>query len=211
MAYRESITRAARVEIVHKKMSGGPGQFAHVILEVAPAERGAGLSFEDRVVGGAIPRPFIPGVQKGVEQAAQSGVLGGFPVIDVRVALLGGSFHTNDSSELAFQIAGRLAFQRACREAGPMLLEPWMRVSVRVPNEHVGDVVGDLSARRGRVLDIAHDPAGRAIEAEVPLAELFFYATRLGSLTSGRGTHSMELARLVPVPDALVDRALARG
>jgi elongation factor G len=210
VSYRETITRVARVEHVHSKQTGGPGQYAHVILEVAPADPGAGLVFEDRVRGGAIPRAYIPGVQKGCELAMQSGVLGGHPMIDVRVALLDGSFHSNDSSELAFQIAGERAFRMACREAGPVLLEPWMRLEVRVPTESVGDVVGDLSARRGRVIELRHDPIGRAILAEVPLAELFRYATRLGSLTRGRGTHVMELARRVPVPDGLVERALAR-
>ena len=209
VAYRESITRVAQVEHVHKKMTGGPGQFAHVILEVAPAERGRGFSFEDRVTGGAIPKAFLPGVHKGCLLAVSSGVVGGFPVVDVRVTLLGGSFHSNDSSELAFQIAGERAFQEACKQAGPVLLEPWMRLEVRVPPESVGAVAGDLSSRRGRVIELRHDPLGRVIEAEVPLAEMFVYATRLGSLTAGRGTHTMELSRYAPLPDALVARALA--
>ncbi|MBZ0119031.1 MAG: hypothetical protein K8H88_18695 [Sandaracinaceae bacterium] len=211
VAYRETITRSVRVDVKHSQQTGGPGQYAHVICEVAPAEPGAGLVFEDRVRGGSIPKAFIPGVRKGFEQAAQCGVLGGYAVVDVRMTLLDGSFHSNDSNEQTFLIAGRLALKQACREGGPALLEPWMRLDVRVPDDHVGDVIGDLCARRGRILAMRPGAPESVIEAEVPLAQLVGYATDLGSLARGRGTHDMKLSRYQLVPDDLLARALERG
>jgi elongation factor G len=210
VAYRETIARTADVDVTHSKQTGGPGQFAHVILRVAPSSD-RGLEFEDLVTGGALAREHVSGVRKGCEAAAQSGVLGGYPVVGVKVSLLGGSTHVQDSSEMAFAIAARKAFVDACRAAGPLLLEPCMRLVVHTPKEHVGDVIGDLSARRGKVVGMSTENVLHTVTAEVPLAELFGYADVLGSLTHGRGTHRMELARYSPVPEALVPRALERG
>jgi elongation factor G len=210
VAYRETITRAARVRFKLEKQTGGPGMFAVVDLEVAPSP-GTGFVFEDRVRGGAIPKAFIPGVERGCSLAMQRGVLGGYPAVDVHVTLHDGDFHSHDSSELAFEIAAQHAFKDACREAAPALLEPWMRLSVRAPTDRVGDIVGDLSARRAKILAIDADPTGSVVSAEAPLAQLFRYATDLGSLTRGRGAHTMTFARYAQVPDALVGRALERG
>jgi elongation factor G len=206
VAYRETISATARVEHVHKKRTGGPGQFAHVVMELEPSEPGAGFAFEDRISGGAIPREYVPGVRKGCEAAMTSGVHG-YPVVDVAVTLLDGSTHPVDSSELAFAIAAEHAFRQACREAGPVLLEPLVRLEVRTPEAHVGDVIGDLSARRGRVLGMTPERDLVAVTAEVPLAELFGYASDLGSLTRGRGAHHMELARYAPAPAGTPARA----
>ncbi|MCB9594039.1 MAG: elongation factor G [Sandaracinaceae bacterium] len=197
VAYRETITRAAEVSHLHKKQSGGgSGQWARVVLRVEPAEPGAGLLFESRVKGGAIPKEWIEPVFDGCREAASSGPVGGHPVVDLQVILLDGETHSNDSSELAFALAGRAAFRLAIADAGAVLLEPLMLLEARVPEAHVGDVIGDLAARRGRVTALeAESPTVQIVRAEVPLAELYGYASRLGSLSHGRGTHHMELAR----------------
>ncbi|MBL0219979.1 MAG: elongation factor G [Myxococcales bacterium] len=199
VAYRSTVQRVVRHEYRHVKQSGGPGQWAHVVLEVSPAARGAGVVFEDRIKGGAIPREFIRGVEAGVRAAATDGLLGGHPVVDVRIVLVDGTTHPNDSSELAFQLAGRFGFRAAAELAGPCLLEPVMLLEVTCPEEHVGAVVGDLGRRRGSVvgLDARHDD--RVVRGEVPLAETFGYAGALGGLTHGRGRFTLEPARYEPV------------
>ncbi len=212
VAYRATLRRTVRREYRHVKQSGGPGQWAHVVLEVGPAERGAGVVFEDRIRGGAIPREYIRGVEAGVRGAATDGLadprLAGHPVVDVRVVLVDGATHVNDSSELAFQIAGRLGFREAAAAADPCLLEPIMRLDVTCPEELVGAVVGDVTRRRGSVLGLDAGRGGegyevRVVRAEVPLAETFGYAGALSALTHGRGRFTLEPAHYAQVPDSV--------
>jgi len=200
VAYRSTLTRTVRRELRHVKQSGGPGQYAHVVVEIGPAPPGAGLVFEDRVRGGSIPRAFVPAVERGVRAAMADGLLGGHPVVDVAVALLDGSTHPKDSSELAFQIAGGLAFRAAAADAEPVLLEPVMRLEVTCGDDAVGAVVGDLGRRRGQVLGLDSRGAERVVRAEVPLAETFGYAGALSGLTHGRGRFVLEPCRYQPVP-----------
>ena len=199
VAYRSTLSRTVRHEYRHVKQSGGPGQWAHVVLEVGPAESGAGIVFEDRIKGGAVPREYIRGVEAGVRAAAADGLLGGHPVVDVRVVLVDGTTHPNDSSELAFQIAGRFGFRAAAESAGPVLLEPVMLLEVSCPEEHVGTVVGDIARRRGHVTALDARGDDRIVRAEVPLAETFGYAGALGGLTHGRGRFTLEPARYAAV------------
>ncbi|HEY0189471.1 MAG TPA: EF-Tu/IF-2/RF-3 family GTPase, partial [Kofleriaceae bacterium] len=210
VAYRATVTRPVRRDYRHVKQSGGPGQWAHVVLEVGPAERGAGVVFEDRIRGGVIPREYVRGVEAGVREAAAHGVLGGHPVVHVRVALVDGATHSNDSSELAFKVAGSLAFRAAVAVAAPRVLEPVMRLEVTCPDEHIGAVVGDLGRRGGQVVGLdVREPAGdRIVRAEVPLAQTFGYAGALSGLTHGRGRFVLEPLRYEPVPEARM-RALA--
>ncbi|BAL93885.1 elongation factor G [Rubrivivax gelatinosus] len=195
VAYRESISKEAEVNHVHRKQSGGPGQFAELRLRLAPLERGAGLRFESRITGGAIPKEFIPAVEAGVRRAAQSGVLAGFPTVDLQATLLDGSFHERDSSTLAFDLAAAAAFREAAAQAGPVLLEPVMAVEVITPQDHLGDVIGDLHRRRGTVR--AHGSRGNAavIDAEVPLKEMFGYIGSLRALSQGRAQYTMQFDR----------------
>jgi len=204
VAFRSTVRRAVRRELRHVKQSGGPGQWAHVVLEVGPAERGAGVVFEDRIRGGAIPREYIRGVEAGVREAAASGLLGGHPVVDVRVALVDGATHPNDSSELAFRIAGAAAFRAAAADADPCVLEPVMLLEVTCPDAAVGAVVGDLGRRGGQVLglDVREADGDRVVRAEVPLAQSFGYAGALSGLTHGRGRFTLEPLRYEPVPGA---------
>jgi len=204
VAFRSTVRRRVRHELRHVKQTGGPGQWAHVVLEVGPAERGAGVVFEDRIRGGAIPREYVRGVEAGVRDAAAHGLLGGHPVVDVRVVLVDGSIHTNDSSELAFRIAGALAFRAAAADAEPCLLEPVMLLEVTCPDEHVGAVVGDLGRRGGQVLglDVREADGDGIVRAEVPLAQSFGYAGALSGLTHGRGRFVLEPLRYEQVPTA---------
>ena len=199
VAYRTTVTRTARHELRYAKQTGGPGQFAQVLIEVGPAAPGSGLVFEDRIKGGAIPKNFIKAVEAGVRGAMADGLLGGHPVVDVHVVLLDGAIHEKDSKEPAFQIAGSLAFKAAAAEAAPIMLEPIMLLEVTCPDEEVGTVIGDLGRRRGEVL--SHDTRGsdHVVRAEVPLAETFGYANALGGLTHGRGRFVLEPARYAPV------------
>jgi elongation factor G len=204
VAFRSTVRRTVRRELRHVKQTGGPGQWAHVVLELGPAGRGAGVVFEDRIRGGAIPRDYVRGVEAGVREAAADGLLGGHPVVDVRVVLLDGATHANDSSELAFKIAGALAFRAAAAEAEPCLLEPVMQLEVTSPDEHVGAVVGDLGRRGGQVvgLDVREADGDRLIRAEVPLATTFGYAGALSGMTHGRGRFVLEPLRYETVPTA---------
>jgi elongation factor G len=205
VAYRETILGKARAEGRFIKQTGGHGQFGHVWLEIEPNEPGKGFEFEDATKGGVVPREFVPSVQKGAKEAAARGVLAGFPVIDIKVRLLDGSYHEVDSSEMAFAVAASMAFKEAARRAGLTLLEPVMAVEVITPEEHLGQVVGDLNARRGRICGLEPRRGAQRVEAEVPLAEMFGYATSLRSATSGRATYTMQFARYGQVPGALLD------
>ncbi len=193
VAYKETIRKPVRAEGKYVKQSGGRGQYGHVWIEVEPNEPGRGLTFENKIIGGTVPREFVPAVEKGIREAMEEGVLAGFPMVDLKVRLVDGSFHEVDSSELAFKIAASLALKNGAKRAHPVLLEPIMSVEVVVPKEYLGDVIGNLTARRGKIVSIESRPGSEAVIAEVPLAEMFGYATDLRSKTQGRATYSMQL------------------
>lgn len=205
VAYRETIRKAIEQEGRFVRQSGGRGQYGHVFLRLEPRDSGGGYEFVNAVVGGVIPKEYIPAVDKGVQDAMSNGVLAGFPVVDVKVTLYDGSYHEVDSSEMAFKIAGSICFKEAALRAGVVLLEPVMKVEVVTPEEHMGDVIGDLNSRRGMVMGMEDVPAGRVIRAEVPLAEMFGYATDLRGFTQGRATYSMEFARYKELPANIAD------
>jgi len=212
VAYKESILRAVpKLKYTHKKQTGGHGQFAQVEISLEPGEPGSGVEFEQKIRGGTIPQEFIPAVEKGVREAAESGVLAGYPVTDIKVSLLDGAFHEVDSSDMAFKVAGSMAFKQAVQQAGPVLLEPMMKVEVVVQQEAVGDVTGDLAARRANILGIESRPGNtQVVNAVAPLAEMFGYATELRSMTQGRGVFTMEFDHYAPV-GAKVSEALLAG
>ncbi len=210
VAYKETIQRSTEAEGKFIRQSGGHGQYGHVWLKVEPLERGKGFEFENDITGGTIPREFIPGIEKGVVEALTSGVLAGYPVVDLKATVFDGSFHDVDSSELAFKIAASIAFKEAVMKASPVILEPIMKVEVLTPEEHMGDVMGDLNSRRGRIMGMESRKGVQVITAEVPLAEMFGYSTELRSLTKGRANYSMqfEIYREVPknVQDSIVGK-----
>lgn len=211
VAFRETIRSRAEAEAKYIKQTGGRGQYGHVVLTVEPSEPGAGFEFINKIVGGVIPKEFIPAIEKGVRERMESGVLAGYPMRDVRVTLTYGSYHEVDSSEMAFKIAGSMAFQDACKKADPLLLEPIMKVEVLVPQEYMGDVIGDLNSRRGKIQGIKVRAGSQAIEAAVPLSEMFGYATDLRSRTQGRATYSMEFDRYEPVPKQIAEQIIAKN
>ena len=209
VAYRETITRQVKIEGRFVRQSGGRGQYGHVWLELQPNPPGSGFVFEDRIVGGVVPREYITPVQKGVVEAMESGVLAGYPVVDVKVALIDGSYHEVDSSEMAFKIAGSMAFKEGTQKAGPILLEPMMKVETTVPDEYVGDVVGNFSSRRGLVEGMESRSGNvQIVRALVPLAEMFGYATDLRSMTSGRGSFGMQFEKYMPVSQSIAEKVL---
>ena len=205
VAYRETIRARVEQEGKFVRQSGGRGQYGHVWLKIEPHETGKGYEFVNGIVGGAIPREYIPAVDKGIQEACQTGVIAGYPVVDVKVTLFDGSYHDVDSSEMAFKIAGSIGFKEGFRRAKPVLLEPIMKVEVVTPEEYSGDVIGDLNRRRGQILGMDETPAGKAITAEVPLAEMFGYATNVRSMSQGRATFTMEFAKYLEVPPNIAD------
>jgi elongation factor G len=211
VAYRESITRAVpEVNCRYVKQTGGRGQYGHVVIALEPAERGSGVIFEDKIVGGVIPREFIPAIEKGIREAADSGVLAGYPVTDVKVTLFDGSFHEVDSNEMAFKMAATFAFRQGVQQGAPVLLEPIMKVEVVVPEEFVGDVLGSLNARRAEIRGLEMRPGNaQAISAVVPLGEMFGYATELRSATQGRGVFTMEFDHYAPVPESVAKQIIS--
>ncbi len=211
VAYRESITRGVEQEHKFAKQTGGRGQYAHVFLKLEPQELGEGFAFVDEIKGGAIPREYIPAVAKGVEEAMSAGVVAGYPVVDVKVTLYDGSYHEVDSSEYAFKAAALQAFREGCRRAGPRLLEPMMAVEVVTPEEYMGGVTGDLNSRRGMILAMEDVPSGKVVRAEVPLAEMFGYATALRSATQGRATYSMEFKKYAPAPSNIAEGVMRKA
>ena len=211
VAYRESIRRAADAEGRYIRQTGGRGQYGHVFVEVEPLPRGTGNEFVNKITGGAIPREYIPAVESGVREAAEGGVLAGYPIVDVRATLTDGSFHEVDSSEMAFKIAGSLAFKAAVEKGRPVLLEPVMKVEAVTPEQYMGDVIGDLNARRGRIAAMEQRGALRIIGAEVPLAEMFGYATALRSNTQGRATYTMEFSHYEEVPNNIAESLVTRA
>ncbi len=210
VAYKETIQKPVEAEGKFIKQSGGRGQYGHVWFKFEPLERGTGCEFENKVVGGTIPREFIPGAKKGFEEAVTAGVLGGYPVVDIKGILYDGSYHDVDSSELAFKIAASMAFKSGCAKASPCLLEPIMKVEVDTPEEYMGDVMGDLNSRRGRVLGMDSRGDKQIIKAEVPLGEMFAYATALRSMTKGRATYSMEFECYREVPKNVESQILEK-
>ncbi|PZN11641.1 MAG: elongation factor G [Bacillota bacterium] len=213
VAYKETITRPARAEGKYIRQTGGRGQYGHVVLEIEPLEPGKGFEFVNKIVGGVVPKEYIPAVEAGVREAMENGILAGYPVLDVRVSLVDGSYHEVDSSEMAFKIAGSIGFRNAALQAAPVLLEPIMKVEVVVPEVYMGDVIGDINARRGRVEGMEPETGGlQVIRALVPLAEMFGYATDLRSKTQGRGTYTMQFSHYEQVPKNIADQIIeARG
>ncbi len=210
VAYRETITKRSAAECRYVRQTGGRGQYAHVKLRIEPAATEGGLSFENEIVGGAIPKEFIPAVQGGIEEAMDGGILAGYPMRDVKATLYDGSFHEVDSSELAFKIAGSMAFKDACRDAGLALLEPIMSLEILVPEEYTGEVVADLNGRRGRIQSMEVRGGLQVIQAQVPMSQVFGYATDLRSCTQGRGNHSMHFLHYAEVPRAISEEVVAR-
>ncbi len=212
VAYRETIRKAVEVEGKFVRQSGGRGQYGHVWLKIEPLgeEAEATFEFENAIVGGVVPRDYIPAVEKGVKDAMEGGVLAGYPLVGIKVTLFDGSYHEVDSSEQAFRVAGSMALRNGARDADPVLLEPIMKVEVSTPEEYMGDVMGDLSSRRGTISGMEDAPAGKIIRAEVPLAEMFGYATALRSATQGRASYSMEFAKYQVVPEAIAEKIINR-
>ena len=211
VAYRETITSSAEHREVFKRQSGGKGQFADVTIKVMPREPGTGFEFSNKIVGGVIPREFIPAVEKGIVDAMQTGVLAGYPMVDIRVELLDGSFHAVDSSDMAFQIAGSIAFKTACKASAPVLLEPIFSVEVVTPEDYMGDIIGSLNQRRARIKDLSSRKGVQVIAATVPLAEMFGYTTTLRSLSQGRAQSTMIFSHYEQVPNAIAEKVLSEG
>ena len=208
VAYKETITKAVDQDTKYARQSGGKGQYGHVKIHVEPNESGKGYEFVNALVGGAIPKEYVPAVDAGIQGAMLSGVLAGYPVVDVKVTLYDGSYHEVDSSEMAFKIAGSMAFKEACQKAGPTLLEPIMKVCVIVPDEYMGDVIGDLNSRRGQIQGFEARSGAQQIDAFVPLAEMFGYATDLRSRTQGRGQYTMEPSHYIEIPKNIQDKII---
>jgi elongation factor G len=208
VAYRETVRKKVeKVEYTHKKQTGGSGQFGRVIINLEPTcGDGGGYEFENKVTGGRIPREYIPSVDAGCQEAAEFGVLAGYPMVDLKVTLTDGAYHEVDSSELAFKIAGSMAFKKAAAQANPVLLEPIMAVEVRTPDEYMGDVIGDLNARRGQIQNMEDRSGAKAIKAHVPLSEMFGYATDVRSMSQGRATYSMQFERYDEVPPNIAEK-----
>ena len=210
VAYRETIRKCVEHECRFVRQTGGRGQYGHVWLRIEPLDPGAGYVFEDGIVGGVVPREYIPAVDKGVRDQLESGVVAGYPVVDVKVTLFDGSYHAVDSSEMAFKVAGSMCFREGAQKAGAVVLEPVMKVEVVTPDEYMGDVIGDLTRRRGLVQGMSNAPGGRSVRAEVPLKEMFGYATDLRSLTQGRATFTMEFSKYLEMPSGIADGVVAK-
>ena len=205
VAYKETIRKSVEVDNKYARQSGGKGQYGHVKIKVEPNESGKGYEFRNQIVGGAIPKEYIPAVDAGIQGAMQAGVLAGYPVVDCIVTLFDGSYHEVDSSEMAFKIAGSMAFKEAMRKADPVILEPIMKVAVTTPEEYMGDVIGDLNSRRGQIQGMETRPGAQQINAFVPLSEMFGYSTDLRSKTQGRGQYVMEPSHYIEVPKSIAE------
>jgi elongation factor G len=210
VAYRETIRKHGEAQGKFVRQTGGRGQYGDVYIEVEPNEPGGGFLFENKIVGGAVPREYVPAVEKGIKEAMETGVLAGYPMVDIKVALTDGSYHDVDSSEMAFKIAGSMGFKEATRKAKPVLLEPVMDVEVVTPEEYMGAIVGDLNSRRGRILSMEARGSSQVIRANVPLGQMFGYATEMRSMTQGRATYTMQFARYEEVPAAIAEEIMAK-
>jgi len=211
VAYRETIRGTVDSEGKFVRQSGGRGQYGHVWLKIEPREAGKGYEFVNGIVGGAVPREFIPAVDKGIQEAVQTGVIAGYPIVDVKVTLFDGSFHDVDSNEMAFKIAGSIGFKEGFRKAKPVLLEPIMKVEVVTPEEYYGDIVGDLNRRRGQIIGMEESASGKVVTAEVPLAEMFQYSTAMRSMSQGRANYTMEFAKYQEVPSNVADAVMKKA
>jgi elongation factor G len=209
--YKETIKKKVRVQGKHKKQTGGHGQYGDCWIQIEPMPRGSGFEFVDAIVGGVIPKQYIPAVEKGIMESCQKGVLAGFPCVDFRVKLDDGSYHAVDSSEMAFKIAGSLAFKKAAEQAQPVLLEPIMEITIITPDEYMGDIMGDLNGRRGRVLGMDSKGKNQVIKANVPMAEFLTYAPDLRSMTGGRGMFFMEFSHYDEVPAQLAEKIVEKA
>jgi elongation factor G len=204
VAYTEAITKSVeKIEGKFVRQSGGRGQYGHVVINVEPNELGKGYHFESKIVGGVIPKEYIKPVSQGIEEAIKNGILAGYPIEDVRVDLIDGSYHDVDSSEIAFKVAGSMAIQEACRKAGPVIMEPLMQVEVTVPEEYLGDVMGDINSRRGNIDSMEQRSQAHILKANVPLSKMFGYATDLRSITQGRAVFHMEFSKYKQVPSSV--------
>jgi elongation factor G len=210
VAYKESIAEESRADTKFVKQSGGRGQYGHVVIEIGPNPEGDEFIFENKIVGGAIPKEYIPAVEQGIRNAMNAGVIAGYPMVGVKTSLLDGSFHEVDSSEVAFKIAGSMAFKEAARRAKPVMLEPIMDVEVVVPQEYMGDVISDLNSRRGKVGGMYQRTDAQVVAARVPLSEMFGYATSLRSLTQGRAVYTMQFSRYEELPPSLAEDLVNR-
>jgi elongation factor G len=210
VAYRETIRKSVEQEGKFVRQSGGRGQYGHVYLKIEPLEVGAGYEFVDAIAGGVVPREYISSVNKGVQEQMENGVVAGYPVVDCRVTLYDGSYHDVDSSEMAFKIAGSMAFKEGALNADPVLLEPIMKVEVVTPEDYMGDVMGDLNRRRGLPQGMDDSPSGKIIRAEVPLAEMFGYSTDMRSMSQGRAVYSMEFEKYAVVPKNVADVIMSK-
>jgi elongation factor G len=210
VSYRESIKQEVDQEYKYAKQSGGRGQYGHVFLKVKPGEPDSGFVFHNEIKGGSVPREYIPAVEKGCEEAMQTGVLAGYPIEDVDVTLYDGSYHDVDSNEMAFKLAASMGFKEACRKASPAILEPMMKVEVEVPEEYMGDVIGDLNRRRGQVNSMGDRAGNKIVDAFVPLAEMFGYSTDLRSATQGRATYAMEFDHYEEVPRNVAEEIIKK-
>jgi elongation factor G len=211
VAYRETIRKKSEVEGKFIRQTGGRGQYGHVWLYVEPRQPGEGYEFVDGIKGGSVPKEYIPAVNKGILEALDSGVMAGFPVVDIKVTLFDGSYHDVDSNEMAFKIAGSMAFKEGCRQGDPFLLEPVMSVEATTPEEYMGDVIGHLNSKRGRVEGMSKRGNAQIIKAMVPLAEMFGYATNLRSMTQGRATYSMTFSHYEEVPRVVRDEIIEKN
>jgi len=210
VAYRETIRKSIEHESKFVRQTGGRGQYGHVYLRIEPQEPGSGFEFVNEIVGGVIPREYIPAVGKGVAEQMENGVVAGFPVVDVKVTLFDGSFHDVDSNEMAFKIAGSMCFKEGAVKADAVLLEPIMNVEAVTPEDYMGDVVGDINRRRGIILGMDENPSGKVVTAEVPLSEMFGYATDLRSLSQGRATYSMEFKKYAEAPSNIAEAVIKK-
>jgi elongation factor G len=211
VAYRETIRKAVKTEGKFIRQSGGKGQYGHVVIQVEPGEPGSGFEFVSKIVGGAIPKEYVSPAEQGMKEKCESGILAGYPVIDLKVTLVDGSFHEVDSSEMAFKIAGSMAIQDGVIKASPVLLEPMMKVEVEVPEDFLGDVMGDLNSRRGQIEGMGSEAGTAKVTAKVPLAEMFGYATDIRSKTQGRGIFSMEFSHYDEVPRNVAEAIIAKS
>src|SRR5262249_55220625 len=210
VAYRETITKQVESEGKYIRQTGGRGQYGHVWLRIAPQEKGGGFEFENDITGGVVPKEFIPACEKGIVEAMEGGVLAGYPMVDLKVSIFDGSYHDVDSSEMAFKIAASIGFKEGCLRAGPILLEPIMACEVVTPEDYMGDVIGDLNRRRGRIQGMEPRTRREVVTAEVPLAEMFGYSTSLRSAPQGLATYTMQFSHYAQVPAAIAEEIVAK-
>jgi elongation factor G len=211
VAYRETMRKGLEVEGKFVRQSGGRGQYGHVWIRLEPQEPGKGYEFVNEIVGGTVPREYVPAVDKGIQEAMKSGPMAGFPVVDIKVAIFDGSYHDVDSNENAFKIAGSMAFKEGFMKGSPVLLEPIMKVEVVTPEDYMGDVIGDLNRRRGMIQSMDDSPSGKLVTAEVPLAEMFGYSTSLRSMSQGRATYSMEFSKYMETPSNVAEAVMKKS